>query len=230
MWQEYYERQLYPLQDKVIEVIAQSSTPFYLTGGTALGRIHLNHRYSDDLDFFVNQDENFEKYTTLIRKHLESNFKQVNLSVTYDSFARFFVNKKIGEREIELKIEFINDVLFYVGKVENDPRFYRIDNIENILSNKICALSREEPKDWADIWHIALSYPFSWKKAIENAKQKDMWVDESQVLIYIEKFEISRLHEVKWIKPLDLAQAKKDREILLKDVLLGSENSLYKIK
>jgi len=34
---------------------------FYLTGGTVLSRAYLNHRYSDDLDFFVNQNPNFEK-------------------------------------------------------------------------------------------------------------------------------------------------------------------------
>jgi predicted nucleotidyltransferase component of viral defense system len=33
---------------------------FYLTGGTALSRAYLNHRYSDDLDFFVNAVNDFE--------------------------------------------------------------------------------------------------------------------------------------------------------------------------
>lgn len=37
-------------------------TPFYLTGGTAISRAYFNHRYSDDLDFFVNADENFLKF------------------------------------------------------------------------------------------------------------------------------------------------------------------------
>ncbi len=68
MWQEYYEKQLYPLQDKALEVITKANTGFYLTGGTALSRAYLHHRYSDDLDFFVNQKEDFEKETA-ISKH-----------------------------------------------------------------------------------------------------------------------------------------------------------------
>ncbi len=228
MWQEYYEKLLYPLQDKAIRVMAQSNTPFYLTGGTALSRKYLAHRYSDDLDFFVNQDENFERYTAIILKDLQSNFEEVKVSMTYDSFARFYVKENLKGKEVKLKVEFINDVLFHVGGIENDPMFHRTDNLDNILSNKICALSREEPKDWADIWHIALTHPFLWKKAIENAQQKDMWVDESQVLIFLENFDLEKLHEVKWIEPFDIKKAERDRDVLLKDVLLGSENSLCK--
>ena len=33
---------------------------FYLTGDTALSRAYLNHRYSDDMDFFVNGSDNFK--------------------------------------------------------------------------------------------------------------------------------------------------------------------------
>ncbi|MCD4795127.1 MAG: nucleotidyl transferase AbiEii/AbiGii toxin family protein [Bacteroidales bacterium] len=33
--------------------------PFYLTGGTALVRFYLNHRYSEDLDFFVNKRKKY---------------------------------------------------------------------------------------------------------------------------------------------------------------------------
>lgn len=38
---------LYPLQDEVLTA-APADTGFYLTGGTALGRIHLRHRSSED--------------------------------------------------------------------------------------------------------------------------------------------------------------------------------------
>ncbi|MDR1421550.1 MAG: nucleotidyl transferase AbiEii/AbiGii toxin family protein, partial [Coriobacteriales bacterium] len=36
-------------------VVQSCKTPFYLTGGTALSRIYYAHRFSDDLDFFVNR-------------------------------------------------------------------------------------------------------------------------------------------------------------------------------
>lgn len=57
----YYTDTLYPLQDKVLKIIDALGTPFYLTGGTALSRCYLHHRYSDDLDFFVNNEPKFVK-------------------------------------------------------------------------------------------------------------------------------------------------------------------------
>jgi len=38
---------------------------FYLTGGTTLSRVYLHHRYSDDLEFFVN-DVPFRSGTTSV--------------------------------------------------------------------------------------------------------------------------------------------------------------------
>lgn len=44
------------LQTKYLTWSAKLGLPFYLTGGTALWHFYLNHRYSEDLDFFVNTD------------------------------------------------------------------------------------------------------------------------------------------------------------------------------
>ncbi len=43
---------LYRLQDEVLAELVTLGTGFYLGGGTALSRFYLQHRYSDDLDFF----------------------------------------------------------------------------------------------------------------------------------------------------------------------------------
>ena len=56
----YYEEKLYPLQDGVMNTISRCGVRFFLTGGTALSRAYYNHRYSDDLDFFVNSDDEYE--------------------------------------------------------------------------------------------------------------------------------------------------------------------------
>ena len=60
MQEEYYLNKLYPLQDRVLRIIETQNQGFYLTGGTALSRFYLNHRYSDDLDFFVNNIDDFK--------------------------------------------------------------------------------------------------------------------------------------------------------------------------
>lgn len=55
----FYFDVLYPFQDRVIQVINQADTGFYLTGGTAASRGYLQHCFSDDLDYFVNDDNRF---------------------------------------------------------------------------------------------------------------------------------------------------------------------------
>ena len=52
---------LYHLQDKVLLLVSKLDNEFYLTGGTALHRFYYNHRYSDDLDFFVTNGQNFNE-------------------------------------------------------------------------------------------------------------------------------------------------------------------------
>lgn len=44
----------------------ESGTPFFLTGGTALSRFYYNHRYSDDLDFFVHNDDNYAHHVQTV--------------------------------------------------------------------------------------------------------------------------------------------------------------------
>ncbi len=51
----YFER-LYLLQDAVLQRVNALDTGFYLGGGTATSRGYLHHRFSDDLDLFVNKD------------------------------------------------------------------------------------------------------------------------------------------------------------------------------
>ena len=61
MSEKYYTNDLYPFQDLVLKLIMKVDDRFYLTGGTALGRHYLKHRYSDDLDLFVNRENNFKQ-------------------------------------------------------------------------------------------------------------------------------------------------------------------------
>ncbi len=224
MLAEYYTTQLYPLQDRVLNILGKIETDFYLTGGTALSRNYLHHRFSDDLDFFVNRVSDFNQQVQSCIQALKVEFPdKVEIAITGESFARLFINLE----NVSLKIEFINDVAFRVKQPIQTSLFVRTDIIENILSNKICALSRDEPKDIADIWHISIKYNFSWKEIVEYAKNKDAWVDESEILIILEKFNLTRLNEVRWINKFNQLEIEKTMPILLQDILMGKQNSLY---
>jgi len=142
---------LYPLQDKVLQLIRSLETNFYLTGGTALSRCYIKHRYSDDLDFFVNDLLTFRDELYKIQIELDRNF-DLEIQRTGERFQRFML--KSGE--IFLKLEFVNDVPYHFGNLESSSIFNFVDNSLNILSKKITAvMDRDETKDYADIFAIA---------------------------------------------------------------------------
>ena len=50
---------LTPFQKQILTAVGHSplKSSFYLTGGTALAAYYLQHRYSEDLDFFTDAQE-----------------------------------------------------------------------------------------------------------------------------------------------------------------------------
>jgi len=197
--------------------------PFYLTGGTALGRFYLRHRYSEDLDFFLNADDHFMNHLSFIRKEISKSF-HINLdeSLFTNDFARFYLQ----EGSVPLKIEFVNEVEFRAGQPAVMP-FGLIDTPLNILSNKLTALiSRDEPKDVYDLIHIAATYSFHWVDIFNDAKRKAI-INEIDIERRLVEFPVITLQT---ITPLENAPDIKQYTTLIQriadDFLLGSSNSL----
>lgn len=170
MDEHFYNHALYPFQDEVLNIINQADTGFYLTGGTAASRGYLHHRYSDDLDFFVNDEPDFTLWAERVIQALQAGGNwQLEILSRYERFVRLNVLRP----EIALKLEFINDVPARVGQVSIHPVLGKLDSAENILANKLTALvSREEPKDLADIWGFCCRMNLSIEQAITGAQGK----------------------------------------------------------
>ncbi len=202
--QSYYSERLYPFQDRALQTINSVDTGFYLTGGTALSRIYLHHRYSDDLDMFVNYDFNFTTWASLIIDALIAQTQwRCEITMRQQSIVRLF----LIEDEIRLKVELINDVPSRVGEVQYHPTFGRIDSPENILANKLSALiGRDEPRDIADVWGLCSKLGLSLKHAIEGAQSKAAGI---YPLDLARKF-CTVTHEqwelVRWIDPPDVGE------------------------
>lgn len=224
MYASFYKEKLYPLQDEVLSTLADVDTSFYLTGGTALRRCYLHHRYSDDLDFFQNQSASFENDVQLSLDKLKHHFI-VHPAIRDVGFYRVLVSRY--NTETQLKIEWINDVAYHRGDFMNESLFPRIDSHLNILSNKVFALSRNAAKDVADLIFLSLNYQFSWKEIINDARQKDTWVNEIVASQIIYEFNLNAFANVAWI---DEANKAKDFSAVLKtmsrDLLHGFDNSL----
>lgn len=225
MHTDYYQNTLYPLQDKVISIISQLPVDFYLTGGTALGRAFLHHRYSDDLDFFVNANPGFKHQVNLILEGLKASGFNFDMAAADDAFARIF----IIDNGCSLKVDFVNDVPFRSGKTSGTGLFKNTDNMLNILSNKITALSRYAPKDVVDIVFICNKVSFRWENIFDDASQKDLWVNPVNAAEILDEFPVGKLGEIAWIIDTPTAGWFRDKlDHIIPDILTGGKNSLFK--
>ncbi len=217
---KYYSHKLYPFQDEILGKIQYLGTDFYLTGGTALGRCYLDHRYSDDLDFFVNNHPEFKKQCKMILSCLGRMHYKSNPTIVEDSFVRLFLEKK----GIILKVDMVNDVDAHFGHITIQKGVGKIDDWRNILSNKICALSRMEPKDYADILFIANTYDFDWKEIVAEAKEKDLWVDPIEISRMLRLFPVEQFNFIHWINMPNFQTCENALFLISEDVLKGEPN------
>lgn len=225
MHDDYYQNTLYPLQDKVLKIVEKLPVEFYLTGGTALSRGYLHHRFSDDLDFFVNAVPDFKLQVNTVIKALANAGHPIDTSVADDGFARIFV----FENKMSLKLDFVNDVPFRTGTSVGTPLFIKTDNLNNILSNKVTALGRYATKDVVDIVYICQSLKFNWEAIINDASEKDLWVNPINITEVLEQFPFEKLPEINWIiKSPSTEWFSLQINRIITDILDGSDNSLHR--
>ncbi|MFB6306353.1 MAG: nucleotidyl transferase AbiEii/AbiGii toxin family protein, partial [Flavobacteriales bacterium] len=220
-----YEK-LYNLQDKVLKDILPYLDHFYLTGGTAISKFYLNHRYSDDLDFFIHHSSHFKSIGENIFKQLKKFYKiDHTVTVHSDDFMRIIIRS--GEN---LKIELINDIAYRWGGTKKAGEI-PVDNICNIMANKLTALlSRDEPKDVFDIVKIAENYQFNWIKMYHIALEKQL-MNEQDIAMRLSGFPVEWMIEKNWLKrEIDKKSFKNKLNIITDDFILGKNNSLGKDK
>ena len=87
----------YKLQDDFLRIFfSESFAPdFYLTGGTALSRFYLNHRLSDDIDLFTqNQQIDFSHVNSLVLRILDKLKLKIIKQVNTDTFLQYITEDK----------------------------------------------------------------------------------------------------------------------------------------
>lgn len=219
----FYQNSLYPLQDEILALIGKLDLPFYLTGGTALSRHYLQHRYSDDLDLFVNDHPSFRALVDAIDQAFQENKVCYQALTRSTDFVRLEIN---GKDNTPLKLDLVNDLVCHVGGFEVSPQLGKVDNVYNILSNKISAIPRLEIKDFADIVCIAGKFRFNWETLINEAIQKDDWVNPLDLARYFFEVDAARFDLIKWINPVSITKIMKSCETMADEIIRGSDNSL----
>ena len=211
-------KKLYLLQDKVMDVIFEVEREFYLTGGTCLSRFYWEKRYSDDLDFFTNDSKRYYFAVKNIKIALQ---KQFSLTTELESknFARYRVDDV-------LQLDFVNDVSYYHKEVVVSGN-YLIDNVENILSNKlVTVIGRDDPKDIFDIYLISKYASFSWEDILKASHKKTVF-DDSDLLVRLKTFPVELLKSINLVDKSFLNNFENEFPIIINEIAKRSFHKAF---
>ncbi len=207
---------LYNLQDKVLKTVFDTEQLFYLTGGTCLSRFYQEKRYSDDLDFFTNASPRYSFALRNIKIALQKEFV-LTVEVESKDFTRFKIDGL-------LQLDFINDISHRYGDIIVTENGFLIDNIENILSNKLtAAIGRDNPKDIFDIYLISKFYQINWTNILVSAHEKAGFSNE-ELIIRLKSFPKELLCEIKIIDQSFLDNFEVEFQGIIKDIETATNN------
>lgn len=162
-------------QEKFLKCVAAENylcRRFYFTGGTPLSAFYLQHRMSEDIDLFSEQ----EIYLPSIRAFLKKIEKKLSISkIDYTnflglhSFQLFFQNNEI------LKVDFN---YYPFPRIERGIKYsdLAIDSILDIAVNKVHTIAmKPRARDFIDIYFIIKEKIFSFNELLKEAKIKFDW-------------------------------------------------------
>lgn len=209
-------KKLYELQDKVLDIVFNTESIFYLTGGTCLSRFYSEKRYSDDLDFFTHINDDFSRAIKEIKNDLGERF-QIEEEVSSRDFIRFKVNNF-------LQIDFVNDRVMRYEKAIHLDNGYIIDNYTNILANKITAvIGRDSAKDIFDIYLIDKLYDYRWDNILDIAHHKAGFSNHD-LIIRLKTFPLSLLKNISLVDNNFLDNFETEYKVIIDKIERSIEN------
>lgn len=197
---------LTPAQKTVLAAVAAEPklADFYLTGGTALAVYYLQHRISDDLDFFTAADIEPIFLRGFVGKlKAVIGVKTLRFEHIFDRYQFFF---KLTNTDTELKIEFAK-YPFHQLEPPTAKDGIKIDSFRDIAANKLMALlDRFDPKDFVDLYFILPQIPL---ERIRADIERKFGVEVGPIFLGGELAKVRRITALpKTIKPLTLEQLK----------------------
>lgn len=192
-------------QQKILDEINKSQylvSNFYFTGGTALSKYYLQHRYSDDLDFFSEKKIDQQLIFSIVsswKNKLGFSFKSRFIEVVY----RFEIS--FNNNFIKLDFGYYPYPRLKTGKKINN---INIDSLFDIAVNKLLTINqRTDIKDFVDLYFLLKKFTL-WDLiyGVETKfKQKIELLILSEDFLKVDDFQ----NLPKMIKSLTLSQLKK---------------------
>jgi predicted nucleotidyltransferase component of viral defense system len=209
------------LQDGVLDILSRSGTDFFLTGGTALSRAYYNHRYSDDLDFFLNNSQEYDEQLDIVLDMLLKDGFTWSTDTDYTRAENFTTIKVQKNSGVALKLDFVNDLVPHYGEIVETKLFYRTDPVRNILSNKLSAIFRYAAKDIVDIREIALNETVQWPQVIQEARQKEAGLELVYICEILTGMPQSEFETIAWVDKPDWEVFRSDINRIVFDMMNG---------
>ncbi len=161
-------------QIAILEYLGKNSSftrQFYLTGGTPLAAFYLRHRYSEDLDFFSEQEVDPVSIRVLLR-----GFKAGGGITKIDfqqSMNRNLFFLEFGKDTIKTEFTY-----FPFPRIEKGATQYglSVDSVTDIAANKLFTIyQRSKARDYIDLYMLCEKFKFSVAGLIKLAKLKFDW-------------------------------------------------------
>lgn len=192
-------------QREVIAAIAREpllNHLYYLTGGTALAAYYLQHRISDDLDFFAIEEADrifLHTFTEQLKERLGAS--GLRYERIYDRSQFFF---EFDYEEI--KVEFTK-YPFPQLETPLEQDGIRIDTLRDITANKLMAmLDRFDPKDFIDLYFLLQQFRL---KSVRQDAEKKFNIKIGNLFLGGELMKARRIEGLpKMIKPLTVGELK----------------------
>ncbi len=195
---------LTPFQVEFIRQFALSPLrdAFFLTGGTALSEFYLQHRYSEDMDFFTEEEGYMLRSMPAIEEIAATLGGSLEIARNFQTYKEIHLHR--GDED--LRCDFALDAPYRLEKIKfDDPCGIYVDNPIDMACNKLSALfDRNHPKDFVDVYFIAKEIlPF--ERLLELAKKKHIGMDNYWLAASFVKVEgFSTLPRM--IKPITLGE------------------------
>lgn len=151
---------------------AQLRKHFYLTGGTPLAAFYLQHRYSEDLDFFSEQEISdmgvLEVAVRTIQKKVSADAVDFQQSFNRNIFFIHF-----GDEVLKTEFTYFPFPRIEAGRVEYD---ISVDSILDIAVNKLFTIyQRTAARDYIDLYLMCREKKYIIDELIKKAKVKFDW-------------------------------------------------------
>lgn len=161
-------------QIKLLDLIGaqpQITEHFYLGGGTALAEFYLHHRYSEDLDFFA--EEEFDAFAVSV--FLKSISKEMKIKkVDFEqSFNRNLFFLDFSDEVVKTEFTY-----YPFKRIEKGLKIGKlaVDSLLDIAVNKIFTIyQKPRARDFIDLYFILKKEKWTVAELVKKAKIKFDW-------------------------------------------------------